>query len=401
MENQSFEELSQKSLELYKSNQYVEAMVNFEHLRKMDEVQFEKKLLFYYLWCIYRTAIFRVDAFSNQRHEETQKYIKYILQKSNNKELIYQLTVFRVIKNLKDKVNFDETKFLFWLNLLDPAFLSDKSASYTKDDGKVISYPSQKEDWYAYTTKALEKSGEFVECRRISQEALEVLTEFHNGNEIWFKRRIAISSHKLGETLTGIEILKELLKFKQDWFIYSDIFEMYLALGETKSALDYAVDAVMKPMDDEFKVNLFWMIAELFESIEEIEKAKLLKIYSIKVRLSKEWPLKESIISYYEINQNEIDAYSIFDLKKQIYSIFNTLKWSGKARESGKITRVNVEGKSGFIQANDKSYYFKFGSFKDNKKLIQVGTNVSFYTEESFDKKKNQKSVVAVEIKLS
>jgi cold shock CspA family protein len=60
---------------------------------------------------------------------------------------------------------------------------------------------------------------------------------------------------------------------------------------------------------------------------------------------------------------------------------------------------INQEKKFGYIQTKDQSYYFRFQEFKSSKYLIRVGVDVGFYLVEGFDKKKNQVSLNAVEIR--
>ena len=54
-----------------------------------------------------------------------------------------------------------------------------------------------KENWFAYKTKALLKLGEWQECFDTSKNALEVLDNFHYSNDIWFARRIALAKKNL------------------------------------------------------------------------------------------------------------------------------------------------------------------------------------------------------------
>jgi hypothetical protein len=49
---------------------------------------------------------------------------------------------------------------------------------------------------------------DFEEAIKISEEALENLSEFNYDNDIWFKRRIAVSNDELGNSELAIELIK-------------------------------------------------------------------------------------------------------------------------------------------------------------------------------------------------
>jgi hypothetical protein len=67
----------------------------------------------------------------------------------------------------------------------------------------------------------------------------------------------------------------------------------------------------------------------------------------------------------------------------------------------GKIINILSNGKSGFIEAEDaQTYYFSFLNVQARKYEIQAGKSVSFNLETSYDKKKKESSVVAVNVRL-
>ena len=56
----------------------------------------------------------------------------------------------------------------------------------------------------------------------------------------------------------GTNILNDLLKFKKDWFIYKDVSDIYFSLGNYENAIEYAIESVLKPGEDDKKINLFF-----------------------------------------------------------------------------------------------------------------------------------------------
>lgn len=391
-------ELMQEAKGLYASKNYSQALKVFENIQAIEAETFEKYCKFNYLWCIFHEKIWCDGAFEGSKEKETKKYIKYILDNQANKDPVYQFTVMRVLKNFKKKQNFEAAKINTWLDKLDPALLSDKSSSAERN-GKMESYPSNKEDWYAYKTKALEKMECYEECMRVSHEALSCLTEFHYGNEIWFKRRIAISKSKLGDLEGALEILKELLRVKQDWFIYQDISEIYREMGDLKAALSYSVDSMMKAGDDDKKVNVLWDMAGILEQMEQPNDSLAFKDYSVKLRIENGWKLSREIDTYYRTRQEHIDGTSLQAIRRSVISTCERYKWDEKPVELGVIHRILGNGKSGFIKSDSASYYFKFNEFKGRRSDIKEGLRVQFYAEKSFDVKKNCDSLCAMNIK--
>ena len=117
------EELRTRANKLYDEKDYVEALKLYEIIKKSDEKYHEKFCLFHYMWCLYRVKINEQDAFCREKFPITKEYIKYILKHQTNKDIIYQMAVFKVIKYYKTKQNFDAVKINTWLDMLDPNVL--------------------------------------------------------------------------------------------------------------------------------------------------------------------------------------------------------------------------------------------------------------------------------------
>ena len=76
-------------------------------------------------------------------------------------------------------------------------------------------------------------------------------------------------------------------------------------------------------------------------------------------------------------------------------------KYSETDKQEGIIKNLLLKGNSGFIKSESgKDYFFRLKNFNDKKEYCVLNANVIFYTEKSFDKKKNQESEIAVNISL-
>ena len=84
-----------------------------------------------------------------------------------------------------------------------------------KGQKKPMELASDKENWFAYKSKALMKLGIFQECYEVSKQALELFDIFHYSNDIWFARRIALSKKSLGNSADAITGLQQVLQKKK------------------------------------------------------------------------------------------------------------------------------------------------------------------------------------------
>ncbi len=393
-----FGEIKLKAKGYYDNKEYNKALESYEKLKNQDSLEFEKSCSINYMWCIYRVKITSKDAFSEKNYVETKRFVKYILEHSTNKDKIFQYTVFKVLKHIKNKNVFNPEKVDAWLNMLNAKVLSGE-ITYIEQDGRKVEFQSNKEEWYALKSRVYEKLKLYEKCIEVSEEAISILPKLHNDNEIWFKRRIAISKHKLGDNAGAINALKELLRYKSDWFLHSDISEIYLKMEDNENAIKYGINALLKYGDEDKKVKLFWNLGIAYENMGDIDKSHSFKDYSIKIRIAKDWKQRDRG-DYYNSRKQVIDNILIEQLGKNVIEIANNERWSKSTIYYGEIAKILSNAKSGFIESKRRTYYFKFNEVKGKKSNIRIGQKVQFYAESSFDIKKNKETETAVNIKL-
>ncbi|SET45640.1 hypothetical protein SAMN05660297_02451 [Natronincola peptidivorans] len=392
-----FDKLKDRAKELYEEGDYKGALEIYEELIQLDQDVFEKSCKYNYMWCLYRVKVNNKNAFLKENIYQTREYIDYILEHLSPKDMLFQITVFKVLKYLKNRPNFDAEKINDWLDKLNPSILSDK-AYYYEVEGKQKAKSSNKEEWYALKSKACEKLEIFSECLRVSEEALDIFPQLHHSNNIWFKRRIAISKHKLGMTEEAINILKELLKQKKDWFIYKDISEIYYSLENYEESLDYALEAILKPGEDDKKINLYWNVGMIFYRLNDQSNEEVFKTYSVKLRVDNGWKTSAEEKKYYEEHRDIIDSQLDKELRKRVMMIAEKHKWKNKEKHYGVISKILQDHKAGFITNEKGSYYFRVTNIQGKKKRDLDGKKVKFYLEKAFDKKKNRETENAVNI---
>lgn len=300
----------------------------------------------------------------------------------------YTLSFLKGIDYLNRNGKFNDA--LLIAEKINPEFLSEKPSNF---NGQT--YPSNKEKFYNNLTKALLKTDYVNEALDACKEALEIETLT---DDTWFKWRIAKSYKEIGEYDKSLECLKELSNKKQDWFIYAEMAENYYFKGENDKSLEYAIKATLGPGQVESKVNLYSLLGELLE--DEYPEESMKHYYlEYSVRLHNEWGIEESLEEKIEEAGLDSENTEYWKIEKELKKFWNELKFKNQQPQYGIISNILGHGKAGFIQAEDgKDYYFKKFEFKGKTDDFKVGTSVSFYLEEGYDKAKDEVKMNAVNI---
>jgi len=249
---------------------------------------------------------------------------------------------------------------------------------------------SDKENWFAYKSKALMKLGKFQECYDISKIALESFETFHYSNDIWFARRIALSKKNLGNSEDAIKELQQVLRRKKEWFIQKELAELYKEGGNNDNAFKLAIDAINNFGDLEYKVDLLYLIGELLKTKGQDDLA--FKHFSLSrlIRTNEEWNIPSKLSSALgQFGKENIPVEKLKELKSGLKKYWDSFKpqqpQTGQAtnqRQTGKIDRIlhnDEKGTDGFIKyENNKSIYFRVNPNDEIKSKINIGLNVDF-----------------------
>lgn len=388
---------------LYKAKNYIQALDVCREVYKIDKDHSANKTL--YTWCIFQTEINPDNVLDENTFLKAADAITKLTSQSDEFSPYVQ-TVFKVIEHFNNKQIPQIDKVLEWLKKLDVDKLSDKPIPLNNEvepNKKVKELASYKEKYYMLLIKALFKSGSYEQAIKEAEKALETFDKLHYDNKIWFQRYIALSHSKLGENNKGLKILTELLKKKNEWFIQRDIAEIYFTQKNYSNALNYAIDGILNFGDDDKKMDLYLLLAKIFELLEETLHIKTFIEFVVAIRKSKGWKIDnelQQLINKYNINAN--DEFNIKKLKKDIEQILEFKKYENQQLYKGIICQILPNNKAGFIETENKEkIYFIFNEVKGAKELIQVGRKVTFYIIEGFDKKKNQPSKNAINIKFA
>lgn len=264
-----------------------------------------------------------------------------------------------------------------------------------KGEKKPMELASDKESWYAFKTKALFETQQYQECFEVSKQALDAIEKFHYSNDIWFARRIALSKKHLGNSDEALNELLKILRRKREWFIQSEVAEIYKENGDFDKAFKYAIEAINNFGYLEYKVGLLVLIADILEKKHENDLSFKHYMLSKLLRLQEEWKVPQTIdYALQNLGFAQIPMEQLPSLKKELKNYWNTFKpqqtrqitnnntANNNQQQTGKIDKIlhnDDKGVDGFIKYdNNKSIYFRLQATDEIVKSLNIGFEVTF-----------------------
>lgn len=348
-----------------------------------------------YGWCIYDTELKGEDL----RDDGVIAAVRAIVQLTPQEQYSpYEWAVFKLLDYLKGKPNPDWNQILEWGDCLDPTLLSTEPNRYTDSSGKSRVNASPREKWYMHMTKALEELSRFEDCINLCQHGLQDIPTLHHDNDVWFRWRIAKSKIGLGQIEEAIGDLHFILERKQDWFFSHELANAYSQMGKHELALEHALTAALAPGEVSYKWKLYVLLADLLERAGKPEEAEQHLLLAAKIHQESGWDIPSEVANRVDVDvENETPG--VKRLSRQLEELWKQLRYQNKQRYQGVIRSLLSNGKAGFIKdeaGND--HYFQAQSFEGPLHRMCEGTRVTFFVEDSFDKKKNKKSTKAVNV---
>lgn len=353
-----------------------------------------------YAWCIYYTEI------AVEKVNDELKFFKagegiLKLSKQDDQYSPYTLTVFKILKYLDDKAIYPTDKILEWTEKLNFEILDDKPFPFTDNEGKIRELAPKKEQYFMWRAKALFKKELYLECIDVCEIGLNTVQKFHYDDDIWLKRLIALSNQKLGNLKISTEQMQEVLKKKKESFIYYELSDMLYQQNQIDEAKKHLIEGCLCFGELNKKVNLFYLLLKILEKEQQNEDVKKHIEFIYQIRKAHEWKIDNDLQNL--INKYQIDTTKTVNLRnfeRELKQLWEKLKFSNQTQLTGIIKSILPNGKAGFIVTeNKKSYYFQLRSFKSKPELAKEGQKVTFFLEEGFDAKKNQKTENAVNVK--
>lgn len=298
-----------KAKRLYKAGKRQEAYEIYDkHFKENpDELKHWDKVR--YCWTIYYLHI-RDSLDEDELVKYTEIVTNIVKQDDLNESpvCVYTQCVFKVLMFYKKNGDWDY--MLNWLDKINPELLNDE-----KSKSEDMNYPSKKEEFYSFKSKALLQCGEYDECIKVSKKALEIFSQFTLNGDTWHKFRIAKSLKELGEYKEALTYLEDVLEVQDEWYIFKEFAENYYYLDNYETALKYAGKGVLAQGYVNNKVNLYYLIYNLLKDSNNdlaLKHAKL--VLAIKLENDSEIPE--------EIDELNIDEENL-DLKNLEQEIEN------------------------------------------------------------------------------
>jgi tetratricopeptide (TPR) repeat protein len=384
---------------LQKLGRHAEALALAEELMPLKPEYSNIRNVF--CWSTYFLKV-KVERVNNEEEflAAATKIVENSRQQDKNYPYIY--TVFKVLDYLDKKFPSDPERLLEWTGRLDPALLDENPQTITLKDGKEKEFPSDKEKYYSYRTKALLEAGLLDECTALCDEGLSVISVFHFDNDNWMRRRKATVKAKQGDIQGAILQMLNVLRRKTDWMIRLDLARLQWKIGEKRNAMLNCVEGALEHGDFEKKSSLFKFMAEILESDYRTEDAKKHIAYAYTMRKEANLRVDDELLALVE--KYGIDVNALYEGRRQagaIRRIWEDIKYEDQEQYTGTIRSILPNGKAGFVEAEPrKSYFFTRKDFKGKDEQFLPGTAVTFYLVDGFDTKKGVATRNAVYLRL-
>ena len=270
-------------------------------------------------------------------------------------------------------------------------------------EGKNIKKASYQQKILYSKVKSIYELNQVDEFFIESTEFLNKFNEYSSNYDLWVERMIALKQIQSGKVEEGVQKLKLLLsKLNRHITILSDLTKHYFSCNEIDMALIYAIEGVSSNQQEQSKLGIYLALSEILIKKNELAEAKTILNHNLRIRKQNGWGVSSelnNLMTFLDINFEAIPPYAQTKLELKI--VVTKLTDKINPRLKGKIIKTIVEKNIGYIiSEEDVEYFFTFKNVKSKPELIKHNADVSFRTSESFDKKKNKQTVIAVDIKI-
>jgi tetratricopeptide (TPR) repeat protein len=333
-----------------------------------------------YAWSIYDSE-FRKDKITDEARFLRAGEGIMKLSSQNDEYSPYTLAIFKILDYLGDKANYPTDKILEWTEKLNPGLLDEQPFVFTDKTGKVREIASKREQYYMVRTRALLEKGEYDECIKLCEEALQAFDELHYDNRTWFRWRVALCHEAMGRLEQAMLLMRELLNTKREWFIQKEIAAIYFKQGKNEEALRYCLDSALSRGEARKKVNLLRLLSEILFRMGWNEEAKL---HLDLLQAFKTPDLSDDV--FYE---------------RKLVDLWKSRRELLQVKLTGVIHTILPTGNGGFVSDNEtrRNYFFRMREFRSKPELAVVGTPVTFILQDGFDTKKGRPVQNAAKVK--
>lgn len=391
------------------SRSYI-GLTEYDKAEKISQEVYEANPSFSYIKSQYARSLFMNKMSKNSSNYSSstlEKNFEIILHCEEDDNRYWTSPAFKALLEFL-KQNNQNDKIAKWYDKIDIDLLNSES----KKSGKV-EFNSDRDVCFLIFIRAFLAMQQWSKCVEVCDVALnssqsDVFSS--NKNAFWYKRGKAIALMHQGQYSASIGIFDNLLKQKQDWFLYKEIAEVYKLQGDRSLEKDYLIAGCLSSSRQP-KIGMMWeMFFSLGLNLLETDNPEFGKLHlqlALKAREAEGW--SESKELYEAMKKYEVETQFSKDgrrLIKELTPYWNDNKpnpYKNNERYNGTIIKILPNGRSGFIKSSStsSSYYFSFMDLNFDSKKIVEGLEISYCLTLKYDKKKEQDSECAVDISLS
>ncbi len=248
---------------------------------------------------------------------------------------------------------------------------------------KNIELASDYETYMVRRSKSLLLNERYEECIAHCNQTLEKISRFHQGNQLWIARNLAMAWQQTGQTNKAIEKMKEVAQSKKDWYLYHELAQMMACTSKTEQALQWYCKAALRQGNTHYKTGLYENMIRFFAENKYDDQPICQHInLANTIRKEQNWKIPTHNTMYLQKrNCDQNSNQSSSDIYKELSRWWQTKSAETDTEEAttGTITRIlnNDSNGDGFITTTDgRSIYFRFKKAQLDPSDIQTGLKV-------------------------
>lgn len=347
------------------------------------------------IWTYIQAVLYNYDKY---KLEEIINYAKKIESLKPDKDTYFKV-VMRLLKIFKE--NGKDELIDEWVIKINGKELSAINNVF---EGKEIW--SDKAIWYNYYLNSLLRKNQFDEIIKIADE---ILLEFPRQKK-FFLRLKGLAYQGKGDLESSVKIFESLTKvYQNEWWLLCEYAEILKNNGDKDVALKFYCLAALSCRKFEMMVKMVEEIGKFCIELDYPADALNHLIFAKLIREKNQWGIKYELINNIDILKAKVESYveptSLEDAQKKCKKFWNIhaqqmIKAVQKIRRAlkGKIRDNSPDRPFAFVDCGkgEAIIYFK----NENEKFLKHGDNVVFDAIPSYDKRKEQDSWKAVNLKL-
>ncbi|SOC37083.1 cold shock domain-containing protein [Ureibacillus acetophenoni] len=307
----------------------------------------------------------------------------------------YEQFIWKLIDLLEKEPSDQKQNILTCLNRLNPDLLD--RIPFLTNEGRELA--SKLEKWFSKQSKLRYELKMYDTCIKASNEFLKKISKFHHDNDSWTKRRIALCLVELNQLKEAKQELQNLLIHFEHSSIYADLMSIAVKQGDLQIAKAYGANAILHRSGElKHKLKVLDTMGEIYEKENEgLAYSHYVLLQTVRKRegWSTNKVVEEKILKYKQKNVSLLEQKALLPYwKNDAYSIFE--------KATGIIKNLLQNGESGFIITDDgRDVFFSMRNNRQLKRKVLIqGERVTFYMKPTFDRRKNRKSIEAINIFL-